>query len=809
MPVAIGLVCVVAPELLGGGRGWAIAITATLAGIAAAATAWCVHRAQVEVRWTPVTLAVGAMVAWTVVQALPLPVAIVRFIAPDSVSHQTLAHGWLGEEPPTFVALSRSSTATWAAAVQIAALLGISTAAAGAIALGHRRNLLRAITLSTVLMAFVGLGHTAVGAERIFGIWTPRNVDPRLLAPLTNENHLGGFLGMGVPIAAGLALEARGVGRSVWALAAAILTVTTVLTMSRGALVSLVVGIVVLAAMVAYRSRRARGGPPRTALATAIVSVALALGFAVVMAGRALRAEWWTVTADKFRIAALGLDLLAQRPWIGVGRGAYSEALVELHGSAFRFEYPENLLVQWTSEWGLLFGAAMLVVLGRAWVGAARQARSPSRMGALAATASIAVHDQVDFALERLGVSVCAVVALMCATVPSRRSVLEPVNAGRPIRPFEMAFVVTFVLLLAVGVGPRLHGWDVHELQAWMIDRIANRRWIEFDALAREAILAHPSEPAFPLLIGHAALLRGDRSTPVWLNRAMILAPHWPSPHHEAARWLAAIGAPGQAWIELREAERRLRFSSVGVACALARHYPETVPAERWRHDEVGAPLLDRVAECLGLDSPVAARIDDALAETTLPGVLIRRARRYLAHGRADDALRELDRIPAGTAPDAALFRADAHSQAGRHERAIGILLEAERSGIDRERVLHRLAVEYAHLRREEEMREVITEVLGMAAGSPRRIAQAYVLLGQLERQLGNRGKALHAFEQAYRIDPESQALDALADVAAELGDARRAYQAYAELCRREGPASAACARQRQVHPDVRPSAPP
>jgi tetratricopeptide (TPR) repeat protein/O-antigen ligase len=798
---------VVAPQLLGGGRGWAIAITAGLSGLALIATLHQVRRARVEVRWNVVLAALVAMLAWTLIQALPLPRALVEAIAPDSVSRQVLAYRWFSEEPPALVALSRSSAATWAACVQLAAILALATAAAGAIALGHRRRLLRGIAISTWVMALVALAHTAVGTDRIFGVWVPRNVDTRLLAPLTNENHLGGFLGMGAPLAAGLALESHGTPRALWALAAAITTATTVLTMSRGGLVSLLVGILVFGGLVALASRRGRiAGPRPAAVITASAALASALAFAMLLAARTLREEWFAVNADKLRIALLGVDLIAQRPWIGVGRGAYSEALVQIHGSATRYEYPENLILQWLSEWGVPFGLAMLVVLGRAWLRAAREVRSPSHAGALAAVASIAVHDLVDFALERLGVAVCAAVVLACATIPSQRRGRrgEPPHQGthhaaRPLRTPAMAAIATTALAAALLVGPRLDGWDVHAIQSRMRELIAAEDWPAFDAMAREAVLVHPSEPAFPLLVAHAALVRGDPRTPAWLNRAMTLAPGWASPHHHAARWLSLLGAHGQAWLELREAERRVRFSSVEIGCALARRAPDAVPLERWRDDEVGAALLDRVAECLGFDDPVASRIDEVLDSRSLPDVAIRTARRLLRAGRPEEALAALDRLGEGAAPRAALYRADAHSLAGRHQEAIAILDAIRDPEVPREQVLYRLAVAHAHAGSEDAMRAAVAEIRGLAAGSVSRIAAADMLLGRLEQQLGNRGRAMRAFEAAHRIDPSSEALDQIANLASAMGDSRRAYQAWAEICRRDGPSSPACERQRRA----------
>ena len=100
--------------------------------------------------------------------------------------------------------------------------------------------------------------------------------------------------------------------------------------------------------------------------------------------------------------------------------------------------------------------------------------------------------------------------------------------------------------------------------------------------------------------------------------------------------------------------------------------------------------------------------------------------------------------------------------------------------------------------------RAAIGKLEGAAAGSARRMAEAKRLLGQLEAGLGNHARALAAYEAAYRFHDSPRYLVRIAETARRIGDDRRAYHAYAELCAREGPGSAACeARDRFVRAGI------
>src|SRR5690606_39004939 len=63
-----------------------------------------------------------------------------------------------------------------------------------------QRFLEQLVVVSTTVFALSALAHAATGAERVFGIYQPREAYayvPGRLAPMLNVNHLSAYLVMG------------------------------------------------------------------------------------------------------------------------------------------------------------------------------------------------------------------------------------------------------------------------------------------------------------------------------------------------------------------------------------------------------------------------------------------------------------------------------------------------------------------------------------------------------------------------------------------------------------------------------------
>src|SRR5688572_21091625 len=79
----LGVLLVVAPQLLGGVFDWAVAITSVLAVVSLAVAAFATRKDTTA--WPRRILVVACLaVVWTGVQSLPLPCGVVELVAPGS-----------------------------------------------------------------------------------------------------------------------------------------------------------------------------------------------------------------------------------------------------------------------------------------------------------------------------------------------------------------------------------------------------------------------------------------------------------------------------------------------------------------------------------------------------------------------------------------------------------------------------------------------------------------------------------------------------------------------------------------------------
>src|SRR5262245_33775441 len=155
-------------------------------------------------------IAVMLVLAWTIVQATPIPCGVVRAIAPDSVTELERVHALFDRPAPRFCAISRDPGATRLEVIKGLAMASIFAAASLLVRLGHRRDVLRALAASGAVLAAVSLVHAATVATKVFGVYTPVEVrDLPFVAPLLNLNTLGGALDLCWPTTLAFAIVAR------------------------------------------------------------------------------------------------------------------------------------------------------------------------------------------------------------------------------------------------------------------------------------------------------------------------------------------------------------------------------------------------------------------------------------------------------------------------------------------------------------------------------------------------------------------------------------------------------------------------
>ena len=788
--MAICALVIVGPQLFGGAFPWTVVVIAALS-IATLGVAMWVRRRSAPPIYDGLLLVMSAAWVWTCVQALPLPRGVATGLRLASAANAERLSGleWAGTVPLT---ISQDPGST-----ELQVLVGIVILASFLAArLGGReglRSIAVAFVLSAILLTVEGVGHAIAGASAVFGSYAPRFTQPQLLTPLMNSNHLGGFAATGSLLAAGLSLSADDPTRRVWAVAAACCAVTVAWTLSRGAIGGLVFGFGLLTAWIVRGERgNARGSTIRLGLIVSLVVGALAF------AGLGpLLKRFETQGLDKLVVAARGLSLLeGPALWLGVGRGAFSSTFVSEEGSLARYTHPENILVQWVTEWGLPLALALLVVLIPALWRRMRAANDPLVAAACIASVTLGLQNLVDFSLEMAGVVVAAA-TLLGALLP-----VAPERGKAPSMRMLAALIVTFSLLMLV-LAPRVLNGDTQSIVDRLTRAMEADDEAEFQAALRMGLTLHPHEPAFALLAGSYAASKNLPDAPRWLSLVMEQAPGWGSPHAVTARWLLARGQLDQALLEIREAEERHPGSGQKAVCDALARAPQVATLERAApQEELKVAFLNRATVCQTLPTELRIAIDAAILRLnpTHPSAVLRESLRLSRLARFDDAIFLLERAVNSTPEDANLRAAVIRTQlaAGDVDAASGTLEAAKALALSSGPLLEAEARVWAASGQIGEMRATLARLRGEARGNARMLAAALLLGGDLEAALGHTEEALTAYAAADAANAETPALQRAAELAVKSGMPSRAARLYGTLCRRQ-PGSLACDREAEL----------
>lgn len=484
-------------------------------------------------------LAPGLVALVAALQCVPLPAALLRFLAKTSWDLRAFPP----LQPPAFAPLSLDQAATLGA-VALPVALACAAAAAALVARGTRERLwLCAAPLAAALVQ-AALAFSRFDLQRFAGTFV-------------NRNHQAALFSCGALIALGGAL-----GRSrrlLWGCAAVACGAGTLLTLSRGGALSLGFGALFLLAL---RTQKAR--PARASLALVVILgiAAAATCAALWLSSDALRARVDELAPSRLRTEVklrsfVGAAQVAQdHLLVGAGRGVYpfvSESHRSVPGEV-TFYYVENEPLQLAVDLGAPAALAVLSLLLLAfWRGARRGDLEGLEQGALAGLVALAAQNLVDFDLELLGVALPAAVALGALQTGSAR-----------LRPALVALLVAAPLSAFALFAAQKNSAEVESSR---LLALGNDSSISADLLEQEARAAAGRHPA-DWLVSLAPALGLYQRAPLrtgpalaWAGRAMQLAPQAFRPHAVAAAILLRAGHRSQARVETRLALSGERYS--------------------------------------------------------------------------------------------------------------------------------------------------------------------------------------------------------------------------------------------------------
>ncbi len=376
----------------------------------------------------PLAIALAIVLAAIAAQLVPVPLAALRVITPQT---DRLLHAYaVGYATASRHALSIRPSATALALLSLGALTLLMFGLARTVTRRDAATIARFLGPLGALMALVGIAQHAIGNGRIYGVWTPYERGESF-GPFVNRNHFAGWMLMALPVAlayffgrvAKTAAHPRHGWRAwvVWfasdeandtvlaGLAALVMALGLMLTMSRSGILGLVVALALTGALV-IRHQTTGGRRVLTAAFLLIVAAAalwatgfdrLALRFTerdpASMGGRlGIWRDAWRIVR-LFPVAGTGVNTF------GVATVFFQTANPQVH-----FTEAHNDYLQLLTDGGLLVtlpALAALVALARA-ARRARRAVSDDladywiRTGALVGLVAIACQEAVDFSLQ-------------------------------------------------------------------------------------------------------------------------------------------------------------------------------------------------------------------------------------------------------------------------------------------------------------------------------------------------------------------------------------------------------------------------
>jgi tetratricopeptide (TPR) repeat protein len=499
-------------------------------------------------------------------------------------------------------------------------------------------------------------------------------------------------------------------------------------------------------------------------------------------------------------------------PFFGCGRGAFESSFPPFRVDAgyVTFAYPEDVVAQWSLEWGLPIAIVGFAVVLIALRPSAVLARSTTAAGAWAGLVALGVQNLGDLGTEIPGLMLAAAVcaAIVVAGAPGKGARWRFELWGRV--PRRVAIVGWVAASSAIGLAARGIGRELYDDQRAVRDAAVDRSVSSsaFDKVVRDAMLRHPGEPYLPFVAAQRASNTRDYNLMAWIGATLERAAVYGPAHLLLARALV-LRSPAQARLEYRTAMEQaplLEGAILAEVLPLTNSFSDAMELVPVGSD--GLAVLEnlslRVANKLPatrvlLDEQVAARAPmkpgpslsaatDAVEDLVEGG---RGASWCEGIQRATclrDALTKAKRAEGVDPSECAAYSLHARALMASGDVSGGLqeLEAATAAVIDRVSCLKELSALAREAGDDERAEAALAKVASIGCVGNVECARELAWVAQQEDEHGNPGKAFAFYKQAHERAPEDDALlESVAVRAVRAGLHAEAAVDYEELARR------------------------
>ena len=394
-------------------------------------------------------IALLCCVAWTVLQAVPLPPGWREILSPnaDAIDRALRFDGNVPRPRP----LSIDPPSTIRAAIVTTMVAAMFWIARELCARQGARRLVQAVAWSGLAISVLALLARAYSPDLIYGIWNPEALSPPY-GPFVNRNHMGTWLVMALPLVMGYifarfddrarrgSFAAAIDTRMVWLMASAgTMFVAVIISLSRSAAVGTLSAGMFAAASAWTRRSGAWRGVLATAAVFVLILVAIPRSVDLGLRFESSRAAGTSAAWARTQIWRETLPIIRDFSLTGTGAGTFPTAMLVYQQSDRRlfFNQAHNHYLQFAAEGGLFLIVPLTcaaVLFARAAARRLRSDRTPMvwvRTGAAAGMVGVLVQSIWETGLHLpanglLFAVLCAIVIHKDEAKPLSRRPREP-----------------------------------------------------------------------------------------------------------------------------------------------------------------------------------------------------------------------------------------------------------------------------------------------------------------------------------------------------------------------------------------------